>query len=141
MKKTKMILSGALLASSLALFAACTSGGHDASKHGAGAHDDAAHNAAPEDAYAAKPNETVNITVSTNFEPKAIAVKKGQPVRLAFTRRDEENCGDEVVFPKLDIRRPLPVGETVTVELTPEQTGEIAFTCGMDMMRGKIVVQ
>ena len=59
---------------------------------------------------------------------------------LAFLRKDDKNCGEEVVFPKLGIRKKLPVGETVTVELTPQESGEIAFTCGMDMMRGKVIV-
>lgn len=81
------------------------------------------------------------ITVGTNFDPKSIEVKKGQPVKLAFFRKDGENCGDEIVFPSLNITKKLPVGETVTVEFTPQEAGEVAFTCGMDMMRGKVVVQ
>lgn len=99
-------------------------------------------NAAPQSAetVAVNSNEPVKITVSTNYEPKSVTVKKGQPVKLAFFRQDEDNCGDEVIFPKLGIKKKLPVGETVLVELTPQETGEIAFTCGMDMMRGKIVV-
>ncbi|HEX8268157.1 MAG TPA: cupredoxin domain-containing protein [Pyrinomonadaceae bacterium] len=89
----------------------------------------------------AAPTEPIKITVSTSYEPKSIAVKKGQPVKLAFYRKDDKNCGGEVVFPKLDIKRELPVGETVMVEFTPQETGDLAFTCGMNMMRGKILVQ
>jgi plastocyanin domain-containing protein len=89
---------------------------------------------------AAAPTEPIKITVSTSYEPKSIAVKKGQPVRLAFYRKDDKNCGGEVVFPKLGIKKELPVGETISVEFTPQETGDLAFTCGMDMMRGKIVV-
>jgi plastocyanin domain-containing protein len=88
----------------------------------------------------ANPNEPIKITVSTNYEPKSVTVKKGQPVKLAFFRPDDKNCGDEVVFPKEGIRKKLPVGETVIVEMTPTESGEISFTCGMDMMRGKVVV-
>lgn len=87
------------------------------------------------------PVETIKVSVSTRYEPKSIEVKKGQPLRLAFYRQDDKNCGGEVVFPKLGIKRELPVGETVTVEFTPQESGEIAFTCGMDMMRGKIFAQ
>ena len=90
---------------------------------------------------AAAPTEPIKITVSTTYEPKSIAVKKGQPVKLAFYRKDDKNCGGEVVFPKLDIKKELPVGETVLVEFTPQETGDLAFTCGMNMMRGKILVQ
>jgi plastocyanin domain-containing protein len=82
----------------------------------------------------------IKITVSTRYEPKSIEVRKGQAVKLAFYRADDKNCGGEVVFPKLNIRKELPVGKTVMVEFTPRESGEIAFTCGMNMMRGKIVV-
>lgn len=84
----------------------------------------------------------LKITVSKNgFEPKSIGVKKGQTVKLAFIRTDAENCGEEIVFPKQNIKKPLPLNESVPVEFTASETGEIAFTCGMDMLRGKILVQ
>ena len=86
-------------------------------------------------------NNTAKITISKRgYEPKEIAVKKGQPVKLEFFREDEENCGEELVFPKLNIKKNLPVGETVSVEFTPQESGEIGFTCGMDMLRGKVTV-
>ena len=86
-------------------------------------------------------NNTAKITISKRgYEPKEIAVKKGQPVKLEFFREDEENCGEELVFPKLNIKKSLPVGATATVEFTPQESGEIGFTCGMDMLRGKVIV-
>ena len=87
-------------------------------------------------------DQALKITVSKNgFEPKSIGVKKGQAVKLAFIRTDEENCGEEIVFPKQNIKKKLPLNETVPVEFTPTESGEIGFTCGMDMLRGKIIVQ
>ncbi len=87
------------------------------------------------------PEGAVKITVSGDgYEPSSIPVKKGQPVKLAFYRADADNCGGEVVFSKQNIKKKLPVGETVLVEFTPTEAGDIAFACGMDMMRGKIVV-
>jgi len=87
------------------------------------------------------PAGATKITVSANgYEPLSIAVKKGQPIKLAFYRADADNCGGEVVFSKQNIKKKLPVGETVLVEFTPTDAGEIAFACGMDMMRGKLVV-
>ena len=86
-------------------------------------------------------NKATKITISKRgYEPKEIAVKKGQPVKLEFYREDGENCGEELVFPKLNIKKTLPVGATETVELTPQEAGEINFTCGMDMLRGKVIV-
>jgi len=85
--------------------------------------------------------DAIKVTVSgKGYEPASINVKKGQPVKLAFTRTDANNCGGEVVFAKQNITRKLPVGETVTVEFTPTEAGEIGFACGMNMMRGKVVV-
>ena len=87
------------------------------------------------------PDGATKITVSADgYEPASIPVKKGQPVKLAFYRADADNCGGEVVFSKQNIKKKLPVGETVLVEFTPDEAGEIGFACGMDMMRGKIVV-
>ena len=87
------------------------------------------------------PEGTTKVTVSSNgYEPASIPVKKGQPVKLAFYRTDADNCGGEVVFSKQNIRKKLPVGETVLVEFTPDAAGDIAFTCGMEMYKGKLVV-
>lgn len=88
------------------------------------------------------PADAFQITIGKNgYEPSEIKFEKGKPVKIAFYRSDAENCGGEVVFPKLNIRKKLPVGETVLVEFTPREAGEIAFSCGMDMMKGKILVQ
>jgi plastocyanin len=87
------------------------------------------------------PVGATKITVSSDgYEPSSISVVKGQSVKLAFYRADSNNCGGEVVFSKMKIRKKLPVGETVLVEFTPTEAGEIAFACGMDMFRGKLIV-
>ena len=87
------------------------------------------------------PAGATRVTVSSDgYEPASFSVKKGQPVRLAFYRADADNCGGEVVFAKQNIKKKLAVGETVVVEFTPTEAGEIAFACGMDMLRGKVVV-
>jgi uncharacterized cupredoxin-like copper-binding protein len=85
--------------------------------------------------------DAVKVTVSSSgYEPASITVKKGQPVKLAFKRTDANNCGGEVVFAKQNIKKKLPVGETVLIEFSPKETGEIAFTCGMEMYTGKVVI-
>lgn len=87
------------------------------------------------------PAGATQITVSSDgYEPASVSVKKGQPVKLAFYRADADNCGGEVVFAQQNIKKKLAVGETVLVEFTPTEAGEIAFACGMDMLRGKLVV-
>ena len=91
---------------------------------------------------AAKHPKTVRVSVSKNgFSPSSINVEEGFPVTLIFTRKDKQGCGNKVVFPSLGITKTLPVGKRVTVKITPDQTGSIAFTCGMGMYKGNIVVQ
>ena len=91
---------------------------------------------------AAKHPKTVRITVSKRgFSPSSINVEEGFPVTLIFKRKDKQGCGNKVVFKSLGITRNLPVGKPVTIKFTPEQSGNIAFTCGMGMYKGKIVVQ
>lgn len=88
------------------------------------------------------PADAIKVTLSkSGYEPAEIKIEKGKPIKLAFYRSDAENCGGEVVFAKLNIRKKLPVGETVLVEFTPTDAGEISFTCGMGMYKGKILVQ
>jgi len=38
-------------------------------------------------------------------------------------------------------RAHLPENQTVAIEVTPEKPGEYEFTCGMNMYRGKLIVQ
>lgn len=87
------------------------------------------------------PAKAITILVSSaGYSPSTVNVKKGESVKLAFLRKDGNNCGGEVVFPKLDIKRSLPVGKTVMVEFKPREDGELTFSCGMNMLRGKVVV-
>lgn len=87
------------------------------------------------------PADAIKVTVSSaGFEPAAVPVKRGERVKIAFYRVDALNCAGEVVFPALNIRKGLPVGQTTVVELTPKKSGDLAFGCGMGMMNGKLVV-
>jgi plastocyanin domain-containing protein len=85
--------------------------------------------------------QEVDVTVKGGYQPAAIVVKVGEPVRLNFTRREASTCGEEVVLPGFGKRAHLPENQTVTVEVTPEKPGEYEFTCGMNMYRGKLIAQ
>lgn len=88
------------------------------------------------------PDGAFKVVVSRDgFAPQEISYKKDQPLKLAFIRTDEENCGDEIVFKSLNIKKKLPVGEVVTVDVPTDKTGEINFACGMDMFKGKILIE
>lgn len=84
---------------------------------------------------------TAAVTITDNgFEPSRLPLPAGGTARVTFTRASETTCATEVVFPSLGIRRALPLGTPVAVEF-PAQAGEIAFVCGMGMLRGAVVVQ
>lgn len=70
------------------------------------------------------------------FQPAHVRLRPGQRTQITFVRTTEETCATEVVFPELEIRRPLPLGEPVVVDLPPQPSGELSFVCGMDMLRG-----
>lgn len=84
--------------------------------------------------------QEVPITVKGGYDPDVIVVKQGRPVRLLFTRQESSLCSEMVIFDKIDQSAKLPEGETVAVEFTPKETGEIPFQCQMGMLRGKIIV-
>lgn len=82
----------------------------------------------------------VNISM-VGFDPAVIEARAGQPIKLAFFRPNAANCAREVVFPDLGIRKELPPGETTVVDVTPPKSGPLAFACGMNMLKGKLIVR
>ena len=84
--------------------------------------------------------QEVLVTVDGGYRPDRVVVNSGEPVRLSFHRLDSNACLDEVLIPDFGIFTRLPVGQTTTVEFTPTNVGEYAFTCGMRMFRGVIEV-
>ena len=85
--------------------------------------------------------QEVTVQVKGGYSPATITVKKGVPVRLTFDRQETSGCSEEVVLGDFGIRKFLPAHQQTAVEFTPEKTGTYEFTCGMSMLRGKIVVE
>jgi plastocyanin domain-containing protein len=82
---------------------------------------------------------TVEIT-DKGFEPSSLKLKAGVPAKVTFVRKTDETCAKEVVVKEYKINRKLPLNEPVTVEFTPHK-GEFTFACGMDMIKGKLIVE
>ena len=85
--------------------------------------------------------QQVKITVKGGYTPDLIVVKQGRPVLLDFYRDETASCSEEVIFGDFGIARPLPAFKTTPIEFTPDKVGEFTFTCGMNMLRGKLVVE
>lgn len=85
--------------------------------------------------------QEVDVVVLGGYEPSTVRVAVGEPVKLVFDRRETSSCSEEVVFPDFGIRRYLPAGEKTVVEMTPTEPGTYEFTCGMGMLRGKLIAE
>ena len=86
--------------------------------------------------------QVVRIAVdASGFEPQKLELKAGVPARLLFTRTTDGTCANQVQITEFGIEKTdLPLNETVAIELTPERTGSFTFVCGMDMLKGTLIV-
>jgi plastocyanin domain-containing protein len=85
--------------------------------------------------------QQIKVTVKGGYSPDVIVVRQGRPVQLDFYREETASCSEQVLFRDFGIVRDLPAFKTTAVEFTPDQSGEFTFTCGMNMMRGKLIVE
>ncbi len=85
--------------------------------------------------------QRVGIEVRGGYSPAVLRVRAGRKVRLEFRREETGGCTEEVVIPAFGVRTFLPAHRTTPVEFTPEKPGSYEFTCGMGMVRGRIIVE
>jgi plastocyanin domain-containing protein len=85
--------------------------------------------------------QEVRITVKGGYTPDTIVVQAGRPVRLLFYRDETADCSERVVFEQFGIDVAVPAFQTTAVEFTPETAGEFPFRCGMNMLKGLLVVE
>jgi len=84
----------------------------------------------------------VPVTVDgEGYRPATIRAAAGRQLTLVFTRTTDECCGQQLVFPTASVRRDLPLNQPVEVPVTVPASGSLAFTCGMSMYQGAVVVQ
>lgn len=85
-------------------------------------------------------SQEITIVVEGGYLPDRVVVRRGTPLRLVFDRRETSPCSDEIVLPDFGIRRSLPAHAKTVIEIQPERAGEFPFSCGMNMLHGKIRV-
>ena len=86
-------------------------------------------------------DSSVDIVVEGGYTPETISIPRGRTTKVNFIRKDPTSCLEEVVLGDFKVRKYLPLNQKVTVELTPQQTGEFTYACGMNMYHGKIIVK
>ena len=91
----------------------------------------------------AKPRvQTAKIEITTKgYQPTSLKLRRSVRARVTFLRTTDATCAKEIVLPDLSIRRALPLNEPVVVVFTPTRSGAFTFVCGMNMMRGRLIVQ
>lgn len=90
----------------------------------------------------AKTQAVVEIQVTEDgFVPSKVEAAGGKPLTLVFTRRTDQTCATEAVFPSLKRRVALPLNRPVRITVRPRSGQPIEFACGMGMYSGKIVAR
>ena len=85
--------------------------------------------------------QRLKVLVRGGYTPDVIVVKRGAPVELDFYRDETNSCTEQVVFSDFQISRLLPAFKTTRIEFTPVRAGTFSFNCGLNMVRGKLIVE
>ena len=78
------------------------------------------------------------------FTPASLAIPKGGPgskATVTFVRTTDKTCATEVVFPDLNIDKPLPLNHAVDIDVPSDAARTLTFQCGMAMYKGALVVR
>jgi plastocyanin domain-containing protein len=85
--------------------------------------------------------QRLKVSVKGGYTPDVIVVKRGAPVELDFYRDETNSCTEQVIFGDFGISRMLPAFKTTQIQFTPDRAGTFTFNCGMNMVRGKLIVE
>jgi membrane fusion protein, copper/silver efflux system len=87
-------------------------------------------------------HQTAQIKITERgYEPTRLRLRRGIPAKVEFPRTAEYTYATAIVLPDFNIRRELPLNQPVVINFTPSKRGTFTFTCGMNMMRGHLIVQ
>jgi plastocyanin domain-containing protein len=92
----------------------------------------------------AAPGELRVVAGEHGFTPTSLAIPKGAAGSMAtvtFVRTTDQTCATEVVFPELDLKKPLPLRQAVAVDVPSDSPRTLTFQCGMGMYKGALLVK
>lgn len=84
--------------------------------------------------------QEARVVVDRGYVPSRIDLEAGVPATLRFERREDDPCTEMLVselWP--NAHRLVAHGETA-IRFTPQRPGRFAFTCGMGMYSGELVI-
>lgn len=82
--------------------------------------------------------QTIDVAIDLGYSPNVIRATAGIPLEITFGQG--LGCFEEIYFPEFGILENLSAGPK-TVTLPALEPGEYEFSCGMQMVFGKIVVE
>jgi plastocyanin domain-containing protein len=91
-------------------------------------------------AAASSPGQVRRIRISGAYQPSEVHVRTGEPARLIFRREETAPCSERVVFPDFGMSVTLPPYQDVAVDLPASEPGAHEFTCELEMLHGRVVV-
>lgn len=86
-------------------------------------------------------SDEIDIKVEGGYNPEVISIPRGVKTKINFLRTDSSDCLSEVILSDFKIKKELPLNQKVSIEITPQKSGEFKFSCGMNMFHGKVIVK
>lgn len=84
--------------------------------------------------------QEARVIVDRGYTPSRIQLEKGVPTTLRFERRDDDACTEMLVSELWPSAHRLKGHGETEVRFTPQRAGRYAFTCGMGMYSGELLV-
>jgi Cu+-exporting ATPase len=95
----------------------------------------------PNTSTSARAAQERRIRVRGGYQPAEIHITAGVPTRLVFHREETAACSERIVFPDLGISATLPAFRDTAIELPASEPGTHPFTCEMEMLHGRLIVE
>jgi plastocyanin domain-containing protein len=84
--------------------------------------------------------QEARVIVDRGYVPSRIDLEAGVPATLRFERREDDPCTEMLVSELWPSAHRLVAHGETEIRFTPQRPGRFAFTCGMGMYSGELVV-
>ena len=84
--------------------------------------------------------QEARVVVEHGYRPSHIELEAGVPAVLHFERREDDPCTEMLVSELWPSAHRLAAHQDTPIRFTPQHAGRYAFTCGMGMYSGELIV-
>lgn len=85
--------------------------------------------------------QQATIVVEGRYWPSRVELVAGIPAVLRFDRREDDPCSELLICELLPSQHRLTAHAVTAVRFIPTRPGRYAFTCGMGIYAGELVVR